>query len=43
MSEAPTELGAAIRTRLRISLVDALAVVVLITSIAVVLTIVNRH
>ncbi|MFE3142434.1 hypothetical protein [Streptomyces scopuliridis] len=43
MSAAPAERGAAIKTRLRISVVDALAVVVLIASAAVVLTIINRR
>ncbi|MER8073506.1 MULTISPECIES: hypothetical protein [unclassified Streptomyces] len=43
MSAAPAERGAEIRTRLRISLVDALAVVVVIASTAVVIMLVNRH
>ncbi|MEV6423171.1 hypothetical protein [Streptomyces sp. NPDC051662] len=43
MGAAPAERGAEIRTRLRISLVDALAVVVVIASTVVVLTLVNRR
>ncbi|WP_277816756.1 MULTISPECIES: hypothetical protein [unclassified Streptomyces] len=43
MSAAPTERGAVIRIRLRISLVDWLAVIVLIVSTTIVITIVNRH
>ncbi|MFE4646376.1 hypothetical protein, partial [Streptomyces sp. NPDC056730] len=43
VSAAPAERGAAIRIRLRISVVDALAVVVLITSTAIVLMLINRR
>nr|WSZ97666.1 hypothetical protein OH820_20185 [Streptomyces sp. NBC_00857] len=43
MSAAPAERGAVIRTRIRISLVDAVAVGVLITCTAIVISIINRQ
>ncbi|MFD3481530.1 hypothetical protein [Streptomyces sp. NPDC058665] len=43
MGAAPAERGGAIRTRLRDSLVDAVAVCVLITCTAVLLVLINRY